>query len=305
MDAGPVLVMPRSARAVMGSLSVAIAEVRLAWPAGGSTWAELTRTPVAAGSTVPVAVKTTRRAHRHGHGRVDVAAARRGARAAARARARPRHAGQRRRERVGDRGATRVARPERVGDGDGVGRRQARDHAVDAVGLRDVEIGHRRGDRRVGGRARADRRRRRTRHRRRVGDRIGRRIAGRDREGRRDRAGRGGGQRAEGAREGRRAIPGVRDERQAGGRRVGERDAGGIRRPRIRDGDRVDDIRPGHGGERGRSLVIWRSAEGVSVTELVAVLLVGIPIDGAGRRRDGRRVDEQAGRVRRDQAASR
>ena len=59
MDAGPVLVMPRSARAVMGSLSVAIADVRLAWPAGGSTWAEFTRTPVAAGSTVPVAVKTT------------------------------------------------------------------------------------------------------------------------------------------------------------------------------------------------------------------------------------------------------
>ena len=43
----------------MGSLSVAIADVRLASPAGGSTWAELTRTPVAAGSTVPVAVKTT------------------------------------------------------------------------------------------------------------------------------------------------------------------------------------------------------------------------------------------------------
>ena len=164
----------------------------------------------------------------------------------------PRHAGQRRRERVGDRRANRVARPERVGDGDGVGRRPARDHAVDAVGLRDVEIGHRRGERRVGGRARADRRRRRTRHRRRVGDRIGRRIAGRDREGRRDRAGRGGGQRAESAREGRRAVPGVRDERQAGGRRVGERDAGGIRRSRIRDGDRVDDIGPGHGVGRTR-----------------------------------------------------
>src|SRR5207344_1432500 len=59
MDAGPVLVMPRSARAVMESLSVAIAEVRFATPAGGSTWAELTRSPVAAGSTVPVAVKTT------------------------------------------------------------------------------------------------------------------------------------------------------------------------------------------------------------------------------------------------------
>src|SRR5580765_4876756 len=59
MDAGPVLVMPRSARAVMGSLSVAIADVRFASPAGGSTWAELTRTPVAAGLTVPVAEKTT------------------------------------------------------------------------------------------------------------------------------------------------------------------------------------------------------------------------------------------------------
>ena len=59
MDAGPVLVRPRSARAVIGSLSVAIADVRLAWPAGGSTCAELTRTPVAAGSTVPVALKTT------------------------------------------------------------------------------------------------------------------------------------------------------------------------------------------------------------------------------------------------------
>ena len=57
-----------------------------------------------------------------------------------------------------------------------------------------------------------------------------------------------GGSVAEVAREGRRAVPGVRDERQAGGRRVGERDADGIRRPRIRDGDRVDDIGPGHGG---------------------------------------------------------
>ena len=43
----------------MGSLSVAIADVRLAWPAGGSAWAAFTRAPVAAGSTVPVAVKTT------------------------------------------------------------------------------------------------------------------------------------------------------------------------------------------------------------------------------------------------------
>ena len=58
-DAGPVLVMPRSAREVMGSLSVAIAGVRLACPAGGSAWAEFTRSPVAAGLTVPVAVKTT------------------------------------------------------------------------------------------------------------------------------------------------------------------------------------------------------------------------------------------------------
>ena len=219
----------------------------------GPPAAELTRTPVAAGLTVPVAVKTTVAPTGTvtdvlmlplpdaGHAPPPVR------------RARPRDAGQRRRERVGDRRATRVARPERVGDGDGVGRRQARDHAVDAVGLRDVEIRHRRGDRRVGGRARAERRRRRTRHRRRVDDRIGRRVAGRDREGRRDRAGRGGGQRPEGAREGRRAVPGVRDKRQAGGRRVGERDAGGIRRPRIRDGDRVDDIRPGHGG--GRALL--------------------------------------------------
>src|SRR5580765_2506386 len=59
MDAGPVLVMPRSARDVMGSRSVAIADVRLACPAGGSTCAEFTSSPVAAGSTVPVAVKTT------------------------------------------------------------------------------------------------------------------------------------------------------------------------------------------------------------------------------------------------------
>ena len=43
----------------MASLSVAIAEVRLAKPAGGTTWAALTRSPVAAGLTVPVAVKTT------------------------------------------------------------------------------------------------------------------------------------------------------------------------------------------------------------------------------------------------------
>ena len=38
---------------------MAIAEVRLAKPAGGNTWAALTRSPVAAGLTVPVAVKTT------------------------------------------------------------------------------------------------------------------------------------------------------------------------------------------------------------------------------------------------------
>ena len=208
---------------------------------------------MAAGSTVPVAVKTTVAPTGTVTDVLMLPLPDGGARAAAGARARPRDAGQRRRERVGDRGATRVARPERVGDGDGVGRRQTRDHAVDAVGLRDVEIGHRRGDRRVGGRAAVPiAGRRRTRHRRRVGDRIGRRIAGRDREGRRDRAGRGGGQRAEVAREGRRAVAGVRDERQAGGRRVGERDAGRIRRPRVRDGDRVDDIRPGHGVERGR-----------------------------------------------------
>ena len=48
-----------SAAVPMASRSVAIAEVRLAWPAGGSTWAALTSSPVAAGSTVPVAVKTT------------------------------------------------------------------------------------------------------------------------------------------------------------------------------------------------------------------------------------------------------
>src|SRR5580765_3884877 len=59
MDVGPVLVRPRSARGVIGSLSVAIADVRLTCPAGGSTWAEFTSSPVAAGSTVPVAVKTT------------------------------------------------------------------------------------------------------------------------------------------------------------------------------------------------------------------------------------------------------
>src|SRR6187431_1175070 len=58
MDAWPVLMIPRSARAVMVSLSVAVADVRLAKPVGGTTWAEFTRTPVAAGSTVPVAVKT-------------------------------------------------------------------------------------------------------------------------------------------------------------------------------------------------------------------------------------------------------
>ena len=31
----------------------------MAWPCGGNTWATLTSSPVAAGSTVPVAVKTT------------------------------------------------------------------------------------------------------------------------------------------------------------------------------------------------------------------------------------------------------
>ena len=164
----------------------------------------------------------------------------------------PRHAGQCHRERVGDRGANRVARPERIGHGDGVGRRLAGDHAVDPVGLRDVEIGHRRRERRVGGRALVARWRRQTRHRRRVDDRIGRRIAGRDREGRRDRAGGAGRQRAERAREGRRARAGVRDERQAGGRRVGERGTDRIRGSRIRDDDRVDDVGPRHGVGRTR-----------------------------------------------------
>ena len=44
---------------LMASRSVAIADVRLACPSGGSTCAELTSSPVAAGLTVPVAVKTT------------------------------------------------------------------------------------------------------------------------------------------------------------------------------------------------------------------------------------------------------
>src|SRR4051794_29432004 len=43
----------------MASLSVATADVRLVRPVGGNTWAELTRSPVAAGLTVPVAVKIT------------------------------------------------------------------------------------------------------------------------------------------------------------------------------------------------------------------------------------------------------
>ena len=51
--------MATSASVSMASWSVAIAEVRLTSPAGGSTWAELTSSPVAAGLTVPVAVKTT------------------------------------------------------------------------------------------------------------------------------------------------------------------------------------------------------------------------------------------------------
>ena len=212
----------------MASWSVAIAEVRFVSPAGGTTWAELTRSPVAAGLTVPVAVKTTVAPTGTVTGVLMWPLPDGGHAPPPGAGTGPRHAGQRQRKRVGDRRANRVARPERIGDRDGVGRRPARDHAVDAVGLRDVEIGHRRRDRRVGGRARADRRWRRARHRRGVGDRIGRRIAGRDREGRRDRAGRAGGQRAEIARKGRRAVSGVRDERQAGGRRVGERDAGGI-----------------------------------------------------------------------------
>ena len=235
----------------MASRSVAIADVRLAWPAGGSTWAALTSSPVAAGSTVPVAVKTTVAPTGTVTGVLMSPLPDGRARAAPGAGTGPRHAGQRRRERVGDRGTTRVARPERVGDGDGVGRRPAGDHAVDPVGLRDVEIRHRRPDRRVGGRAVVARCRvrRRTRHRRRVGDRIGRRVAGRDREGRRDGASGGAGQRAEIAREGRRAIPGVRNERQAGGRRVGKRDADGIRWSRVDDGDRVDDVGPGHSVE--------------------------------------------------------
>ena len=58
-DAGPVLVIATSASVSMASWSVAIAEVRFASPAGGTTWAELTSSPVAAGLTVPVAVKTT------------------------------------------------------------------------------------------------------------------------------------------------------------------------------------------------------------------------------------------------------
>src|SRR5688572_9452836 len=59
MVAGPVFVIATSVSAPMASRSVAIADVRLAWAAGGRTWATLTRSPVAAGSTVPVAVKTT------------------------------------------------------------------------------------------------------------------------------------------------------------------------------------------------------------------------------------------------------
>ena len=77
IDAGPVLVRPRSARAVMGSLSVAVAEVRLVRPAGGTTCAEFTRTPVAAGQGRSRGDEDNRGADWHGHRRVDRTAARR------------------------------------------------------------------------------------------------------------------------------------------------------------------------------------------------------------------------------------
>ena len=186
------MVIATSASVPMASWSVAIAEVRLTSPAGGTTWAELTSSPVAAGLTVPVAVKTTLAPT----GTVtDVlmfpfpVATQVPPPVPAQVHVTP--------VSIAGNVSVTVAPLASLGPsgfviGDGVGRRQPGDHAVDAVGVRDVEIGHRRSERRIGGRARADRRRRRTRHRRGVGDRIGRRIAGRDREGRRDRAGRGG-----------------------------------------------------------------------------------------------------------------
>ena len=58
-DAGPVFVIARSACGVNVSESVLLAELGSDAPGGGVTVAVFTRTPTAAGETVPVAVKVT------------------------------------------------------------------------------------------------------------------------------------------------------------------------------------------------------------------------------------------------------
>ena len=77
MDAGPVLVIATSASVSMASWSVAIAEVRLASPAGGSTCGRVDEVAGGRGIDRAGGGEDDARAHRHGHGRVDVAAARR------------------------------------------------------------------------------------------------------------------------------------------------------------------------------------------------------------------------------------
>ena len=154
-----------------------------------------------------------------------------------------------------------VARPG-VGDDDLVGHRRAGDHPVDAVAVRDVQIGHRRGERRRGRRRVVARREvlRRRRRRRGAHDRVGGRVTARNVEGhvhdtltgQRESAqseSRARFDRTQAARQ-RRAVAGHRDEGQPGRRRVDEHDV--VRRGRalVRQRDDVGDIGPGRRRDR-------------------------------------------------------
>ena len=166
----------------MASTSSSAASVGSDVPAGGTTCASLTSVPVAVVDSVPVAVKVTLPP-------VDTVTSAlmlpvplevpHWARpVATQVQVTP---SQEQRERVADGRGGGGARPG-VGDDDLVGHRRAGDDPVDAVAVRDVQIGHGRGERRRGRRRVVARREvlRRRRRRRGAHDRVGRRVAARN-----------------------------------------------------------------------------------------------------------------------------
>ena len=241
----------------MASTSSSAASVGSDVPAGGTTCASFTSVPVAVVASVPVAVKVTVPPVDTVTSAlmlpVPLAVPHWARPVATQVQVTP---CQEQRERVGDGRGGGGARPG-VGDDDLVGHRRAGDDPVDAVAVRDVQIGHGRGERRRGRRRVVARREvlRRRRRRRGAHDRVGRRVAARNVEGhvhhtlasQRESAcseSRARFDRAQAARQ-RRAVAGHRDEGQPGRRRVDEHHV--VRRGRalVRQRDDVGDIGPG------------------------------------------------------------